>query len=396
MDDSLLQLSVYSKTTVKRKPRKQGTPRRRVMKQRRLVFDCSPDCICLHCEPSLVLLPGTCVLRMMDFLPRWPRHLTVAQYGCLIGERLNTNDRTSYWWTGVVRDDSILDRVQYNTVGRYTMELKKRTPHPLREAIARATMRRIPWTLCEEDVWDVIPDAIREVTLENQDRVDGILFFQVARKEFTTHVFKIELQMEQIVLDGVCELSPMSWRFSVRPRWLFACQPSVNFSGVKRKMSSFGFHSPDRRQRVIVGERKETFQGLCDRIMEDKSAWRSPIADVQFRLGEGFWLPYRSFVKGIYSCKSCLLEQYFHVGIVESEYEYSPGFVGRLQYAGDSRDLTIPLMECLPDIKGADGRRILMIKQFSLRNGLATRACETIYRSDTFLTPELAQDVFYI
>lgn len=375
----------------KRKSRKQLNPVKRIIKGSKLDFGCSKQCECECCVPSL---PGDCAGNILDFLQKWPKEMTIKKYGFLIGVDLQTEDRDSFWWTGVIRMANKVDTLQYNVFNRYRVGLQKRAKHPLVQALLSGNIKRLPWVMFRGNVWDTLPDSAREVTFENQQRVNGFVFLEVERRTLYTHLFKLELQFESIEEeDGSFQLSPMSWRFTVRPHWKYVCGQSHSGVGYNYNL----FVPPHKNQQVTVGDRLHTFSDLENNIISDDDAWLLQ-ATVTFNLsaGTGSWLPYGSFIQSAQLCRSRCLEQYYHVGIVESEYEKGLGFVEKIKYYPDAFDISIPLMECLSGAKGSNREPMLICRQYSLKNGLLTNACPTTPINANYLVTDGKQDIFYI
>ena len=379
---------------MKRKSRKQPNPRKRVLKRSKLVFMCPRDCVCVHCKPSLLKIPGQCVAMVLDYMPKWSPNLTVFKYGTLLGDNLKTNDRDSYWWTGTVRPNSKVDQLQVGIFRKYTRGLQKRQTHPLVYAMLSGRLKKVPWTLYG-DTWDEIPNSAREVTEQNKTRVLGFVFLQVERRQLRTHVFKLELQFD-VDKEFPFQLIPVSWRFSVRPNWKFLCGRTVVGSQAPIEAPTMLFHPPHGSQRIVIGDGVQEFRQLKTSIMQDEMAWNSSVVNMQIGMQMGSWLPYESRIKGAYECKSRHLEQYYHVGIEASDYEDVPSFVDIIRDYGERCDVTIPLIEMLSTARGSDGKRLLVSRPFSLRNGLANTAVATEPLKEIYLRPLSPPDVFYI
>lgn len=379
--------------SIRRKSRKQPRPRRRMAFKGTKLFVCHPLCICVFCRPNLLKIPGQCTGLVMDFMLEWPLDFTIHKYADLLGDNLKTNERDSYWWTNVVRPNNKVDLIQFGIFNRYIRALRKRKLHPLVTAMMSGNISRVPWSLYDDGTWDTIPESLRDITEENQDRVNGLVFLEVSRRAFNTHIFKLELQMERIEIheDGLFQFSPMSWRFSVRPRWKFICSKQQILP------PKVLFHPPRASQRTIIGDQLQTFKEIQSAIELDEEAWSDTVkVNMQLVMKMGSWLPYMSFVSAAYECKSRHLEQYYHIGIEPSEYEYVAGFVDRLNTYGNFYDVTIPLMEVLTGAKGGDGKRMLVCSPYTLRNGLLTNAVSTEHVIELYLKPNCPQDIFYI
>ena len=382
----------------KRKPRKQANPTKRILQGHKLVFGCSEKCECVYCSYKALKLPGDCVGVILDFLPTWPKRMTPAKYGLLLGNDLKTCEKDSYWWTGVVRKDNKLDTLQQGAFVRYTVGLQKRTKHPFLEALLSGNIRSLPWSMDEEGTWDVVPNAAREVTAENQDRVNGLIFLQVERRRLYTHLFKLELQLERVEeADGSFQLVPMSWRFTVRPHWKYICGRRSMGGISPTSHTARLFNTPHDLQKVTVGDLLYNFKQLQNGIISDDEAWLSPsVVNLQVAMGQGSWLPYGSFLESSHLCRSRVLEQYYHVGITESEYEKCPGFVDKITQFSKEYDISIPLMECILEAKGSNGRPMLVCRPYSLKNGLLSNACRSDHIREEFLVHDRKQDIFYI
>jgi len=358
--------------------RKQQHPRKRIRVNRHLVFECEEGCICWTCRPSNVELVGDVVGLIFEFLEVWPLKLDFQMYCKLLGVKIDCSNTSLWWHSGMVNSATcVMQRGVYN---RYQLGLHKHNENALAGALKCATLSHFPYRMLEDGMWDDIPPMKREITVDNQHRINNMHFLKVSSKDCYTHFVDLELQVEKVYDDeGVGHLLQMAWRFSVYPKWKFLRHRRPNPARFCPD-----FSSPINSALCVFGNRLGRFDDTNEEIKLDLDAFD---VDVQTCVGQmvGTWLPWGSRVCFENYCRSRHIKQYFYVGIETSEDPQSTYSVksNLSQTSPFANDMKIPLFEIMTHL-GDDGefkmttttedKPVLNIKHYSLGIGITSRA----------------------